>query len=172
MRGRRLSALWRHPLQALGWALVASLIGLAVNAARPKGLPLVAPFSYAQDCPEKLVLTSPRVEAKLALRLSRALPKKVLFVDARPKELFATKHHAGARSLPYSFITPFQARDAAPLRALTHIFVYCDSPEDRLAGLQAELMRKAGLSQVRTIIGGLAALEGQSASSEPARGGR
>lgn len=158
-QGVRLRPWWRPPLIALLWALGASGLGLAFNAIRPQGLPLVAPFSYDHDCEEKLVLTSPRVAASVARRFAKKLQGKVLFIDARPAELFAEKHHRGARSIPYSFIAPFSPRDAAPLARYEHIFVYCDSPGDRLALLQAELMRKAGLEQVRTIIGGLAALD-------------
>ncbi|MBW2734487.1 MAG: hypothetical protein JRH20_19040 [Deltaproteobacteria bacterium] len=167
---RDVNALWRYPLISLGWVLSASVLGWGVNAARRASLPLVAPFSYAHDCPEKFVLSSPQVAAKLALRLAQKQPGEVLFVDARPTELFSADHPPGARSIPYSFITPFGAGAAAPLRAYKHIFLYCDSPKDRLAGLQAELMRKAGLSQVRTIKGGLAALRGASPSTRPTRG--
>lgn len=150
-------------LLALAWTAGAFGLGLAVNALRAKPLPWTAPFPYEHDCPEKLELSTPVVDAARCWKLAqskrlREQGKRVVFVDARPEEAFAVTHLKGARSFPYSFISPFSADDAKALHAFSHVFVYCDSPGDKLAGLQAELMRKAGLNNVKVVRGGFAAL--------------
>lgn len=150
-------------LLALAWTGGAFGLGLALNAIRAKSLPWTAPFPYEHDCPEKLELSMPVVDAERCWKLAqskrlRDLGKRVVFVDARPEEAFALDHLKAARSFPYSFIAPFSPDDAKALHAFSHIFVYCDSPGDKLAGLQAELMRKAGLKNVKVVQGGFAAL--------------
>ncbi len=154
----RLPRLLAVPLQALAVCLGLALIGLGVNAARPGGLRLVAPFPYAQECPDKAaqVPLGPSLEASTALSLLAAPGARLL--DARPAEDYAASHVAAARSLPYSFVSPPGEAEAAELRPLAHVLVYCDSPGDRLAGLLADQLRGLGLRRVRVVKGGLDAL--------------
>ncbi|PIE19874.1 MAG: hypothetical protein CSA65_00680 [Proteobacteria bacterium] len=168
MARTRIGATFVTLLAALGWTLAAGGLGLAVNALRGVGrggLPWVAPFPYEHDCPEKLALDTPTIAAPRAWKLlgSKRVrgpegSRDVALVDARPEEAFSEAHLRGARSYPYSFVTPFSKADAAKLKGFAHVFVYCDSPGDRLAGVQAELMRRAGLSRVKVVKGGFAAL--------------
>jgi rhodanese-related sulfurtransferase len=149
----RLPPILSVPLGALLVSVVASGIGLAVNAARPGGIPVVAPFPYQQDCPEKLeVPEGPTVTAGQAAGLQGAAG--VLFVDARPAEVFAAGHIDGARSIPFSFITPPGPETAAKLKKHEHLIVYCDSPGDKLAGLLAAKLRDLGLTRVKVLRGG------------------
>lgn len=155
-------------LSALSWTLAAGALGLGVNALRgveAGALPWVAPFPYEHDCPEKLALDTPTITAPRAWKLLNSKrvrgpdgSRDVALIDARPEEAFAEAHLRGARSFPYSFVTPFSKADAAKLQRFAHIFIYCDSPGDRLAGVQADLMRKAGLTRVKVVKGGFAAL--------------
>jgi rhodanese-related sulfurtransferase len=161
---------------ALGWTLAATGLGLAVNALRDKGLPWVAPFPYEHDCPEKLALDTPTIGAARAWKLlgsARVLgpggSRGVALIDARPEEAFTEAHLRGARSFPYSFVTPFSKADAAKLGRFAHVFVYCDSPGDRLAGVQAELMRKVGLTRVKVVKGGFAALASAAGATDVIR---
>jgi rhodanese-related sulfurtransferase len=153
---------------SLLWTSAASGVGLLYNSLRAKGIPLVAPFAYDHDCPEKLDNSSATIDAKRALALAQSKRVKdargrrgAVLVDARPLELFKKEHAPKARSFPYSFVTPFSKKDAAKLAAYAHVFVYCDSPEDRLANVQAAQMKKQGLDQVKVVIGGLDALLGR-----------
>jgi len=167
MTRRRLLAAIVVVLTASLWALGATGLGLAVNSLRGASrLPLVAPFPYEHDCPEKLDLTTSTIDAVSAWRLSQSHrvrgpqgARGVVLIDARPGEDFAITHIRGARSYPYSFVTPFSKRDAAKLKAFVHVFVYGDSPGDRLAGIQAEIMKRAGLDRIKVVSGGLSALE-------------
>ena len=81
-----------------------------------------------------------------------------LGMHARPAVLFGRGHVPGARSIPYSFVTPLTAAGAKALNAYRAIFVYCDSPGDRLASLLAAQMRERGLRQASVVSGGWAAL--------------
>lgn len=146
--------------------LMASVFALALNSIRSKGIELIAPFSYEHDCPEKLVITSPRVEVKKIIRSIKSLSKEIALVDARPKELFDAKHIKGALNYPYSFIQPFSQRDALVFKKKKYTFVYCDSPHERLAGVQAELMKKMGVKGVKIVVGGLASLIAEGAQFE------
>jgi rhodanese-related sulfurtransferase len=149
----RLPLLLSVPLGAVLISAAASGIGLAVNAARSGGIPVVAPFPYQQDCPEKLsVPEGPTVGAEQAARLLHA--QGVLFIDARPAEAFAAGHIDGARSIPFSFISPPGPGTAAELKKHGHLIVYCDSPGDKLAGLLAASLRDLGLRRVKVLRGG------------------
>jgi rhodanese-related sulfurtransferase len=156
----RTSPVWRALttcLAALGLVLGASALGLAVNALRPSGsVPLIAPFPFEQDCPDKsLGVSAPVVKPAQALALvGRA---GVVFVDARPREAYDEGHLPGAASIPYSFVTPVDAVAAAPLLKAVLVVVYCDSPGDKLAGMLIEQLREAGLKDPKLLEGGLPA---------------
>jgi len=139
------------PLVALVICAAASGLGLAVNAVRPGGIPLVAPFPYEQDCPDKTIVEGDAIAVQRALALPAS---QRLFVDARPEEAFRAGHIPGARSVPFSFLTPVDRTTAAELGRRPHTIVYCDSPGDRLAGLLAQQLRDAGLKRVLVLQGG------------------
>jgi rhodanese-related sulfurtransferase len=149
-RAGRLSPWIATPLLCVAVCLGASALGLAVNHLRPRGLRLVAAFPYEQDCPDKVQL-GPTVTVEQARRL--IADKRVLFLDARPREDFDHVHIPSARSLPYGFEPP-SAADVASLRPYAQLVVYCDSPEDRLAAMLAEKLRQLGLPRVSVLQGG------------------
>ncbi|MCC6748083.1 MAG: rhodanese-like domain-containing protein [Deltaproteobacteria bacterium] len=140
-------------LVALGWTVGSTGVGLTVNALRGDGLAVVAPFPYELDCPDKLKSDASPIAAAEARSLLAA--GRALLVDARPAEDFAAGHLPGARSLPYSFVTPLTAEGLGSLPRDRVWLVYCDTPGDRLAALQAEQMRRAGHVAVRVLAGGL-----------------
>ncbi len=159
----------RRILVTLGLAslfvLGASLLGLGVNALRRDRLPLRAPFPYEQDCADKGVKGAGAGATTISVAEARALLGRpgVLFLDARPAEEASVRPLPGARSLPYSFVTPPDAKQLAGLRAYRELVVYCDSPEDRLAKLLADQLRAEGLAGVRVLVGGHAAWHGAGA---------
>ncbi len=155
-------------LGALLVTLAGSAMGLAVNALRPARIPLVAPFPYEQDCPDKVqVQDGPTLSGTAAVRLVGA--PDVLFIDARPDEAFSAGHIEGARSIPFSFISPVSRDQAAVLRQAKHLVVYCDSPGDRLAGLLAQQLRELKLSAVKVLQGGYAAYRDAARKMEAGR---
>lgn len=145
----------RAVVGALVITLCGSALGFAVNALRPAGIPVIAPFPYQQDCPDKVAVpTGPTVTGAQALTLVRA--GRALLVDARPAEAFAAGHAPGAVSLPFSFIAPPADDRLATLRGRGALLVYDDSPGDKLAGLLAGQLRESGLADVKVVSGGLA----------------
>jgi rhodanese-related sulfurtransferase len=155
--GRSGMKLGRALLGALSITVCGSALGLAVNAVRPAGIPLVAPFPYQQDCPDKLeVPEGPTVTGAQAVAFARS--RRALFVDARPAEAFSAGHIPQARSLPFSFIAAPGTGVVAELgKTGRPVICYCDSPGDKLAGLLAGQLREAGLGGVKVLSGGLAA---------------
>lgn len=155
----------RNVLFALLWVLGSGALGLLVNHLRSDGIPFITPFPIEQDCPEKLPPGSSTVSAKQALSLAKSTSlqdtqgrRGVIFVDAREATRYAAGHLPGALNFPYSFVTPFTAEDGRKLAAYVHVFVYCDTPKARMAQVQAAQMGEAGLSTVKVVTGGWAAL--------------
>ncbi len=136
------------------WLLVPMLIGMCFNSLRSSGIPLIAPFSYEGDCPEKWVIRSPTIGIDQLTSAKPKAAKATLFVDARAADAYARGHLKNARSIPYSFVDPVDQQRAAKLKKWRLIIVYCDSPGDKLAGLLAEQMRKMQLRQVQVLRGG------------------
>jgi len=156
----------RTAVGALLITLCGSALGLAVNALRPAGIPLVAPFPYQQDCPDKVAVPAgPTVSGAQARALVRA--GRALLVDARPADAFAAEHAPGAVSLPFSFIAPPAADRLATLRGHGALLVYDDSPGDKLAGLLAAQLRESGLGDVKVLSGGLAAYRAAPRGAKP-----
>ncbi|MCB9557411.1 MAG: rhodanese-like domain-containing protein [Deltaproteobacteria bacterium] len=142
--------------QAALISVLAGGIGLLINLTRTEALPWVAPFPYRVDCPEKLDPGAPTIDARHALPLLRT--GRYLWVDARPSEDFARDALPGARSLPLSITTPVTAADISDWKRFDAVIVYCDSPGEGLARLLAGQLRAAGLTRVKVLLGGLAAL--------------
>ena len=154
----------RTTIAALALACSFAAAGLGFNALRTTGLPLVAPFPYQQDCAEKID-RSPMISASAARRLIG--DREVLLIDARPLLDFEQAHLPGARSMPFSFVNPVDARGAEALKKHRLVIVYCDSPEDRLASLLAAQLRQAGVPQVKVLVGGIAGFDRRERARDP-----
>jgi rhodanese-related sulfurtransferase len=150
-------------VRSVALAAAAAAAGLAFNAARPAGIPLVASDGYYDNkvfvpCPE--VLTEP--EAVAPGRVLKWNPDRLLVVDARDEEAFLAGNHPGSVSFPYSVLfSPAESEvRALAERAGKRTIVVCGDPEIESGRLLAADLMEAGLDQVYYVEGGCAALMG------------
>ena len=153
----------RTSIAALALASSFAAAGLAFNALRAAGLPLIAPFPYQQDCAEKID-RSPTISAAEARRIIG--DPGVVLIDARPLVDFEQRHLPGARSMPFSFVTPIGASEVGGLKKRRLVVVYCDSPEDRLASLMAAQLHQAGVPRVKVLVGGIDGFDARPGTEE------
>jgi hypothetical protein len=95
---------WRRVIvEATAVAVVATVVGLTVNTARPSGLPLIAgePYQTLVPCPEPggPVRPVPADHPELTA-------KSTFVVDARSSAEFSRRHLPGAVNLPYDWLDP------------------------------------------------------------------
>ncbi len=127
--GARLQPFRRALLEAASVALIGALAGLAVNALRADGLPLVAraPYQILVPCPEP----GGPVEA-LDAGAPEISSERSFLVDARPSEEFNRHHIPGAVNIPYDWLDPVPDDTLADLArsiaasGATRVVVYGD----------------------------------------------
>ena len=147
----------------------AVLIAVVTNAVRADGIPLVT------DIPYEIFSACKDAEAESAAVSDTAALKNAddtLFVDVRPKARFDAERVAGAVNLPYSALFGASADDVENVRKsasdgkIKSIVVYgtfreldSEALEVDLAKPAAEQLVESGMSNVRHIEGGLAAMK-------------
>ncbi len=140
-----------------------SAVALAVNAARPDGLPLVAGTAYETlvPCPEPGGEVAGIASEDEALRSKRSF-----FVDARPPADYRDWHLPAAVNVPFDWLdpTPAQvldrlARDVAASRA-TRVVVYGDGGRPDSGEYLAKELFRRGIRHVSFVVGGAPALRG------------
>ena len=138
--------------------VLASGAGLAFNALRPSGgVPLVAtePHEILRPCPETRGSAEPL--AAPALRLDQP---GLLLLDGRSVDEFRAWHVAGARSLPFDYLTPVArdtVRDLLKLRP-RRVVVYGDGDSPDSGEQLARQIAGEGLRNVFFVRGGAPAL--------------
>jgi rhodanese-related sulfurtransferase len=130
---------------------VAGAIGLLVNRLRPDRLPLVAAWSPTAQ------LTLPSGD-NLMIPLQEAedlfLKQTALFLDARPRELYARGHIQGARSLPWEEFDANSAELIAAVSKDTPIITYCEGDACGLSKELAMALLGKGYGRVRVLVDG------------------
>ena len=158
MNGSTSSAFGRRILasgtrQALLLGLLAAALALSFNALRPRGgIALVTDWSAAARLKDAS-------GASLVLSLEQAHAffesGQALFVDARPAELYAEGHIAGALNVPWQrvdeHIGEFLQRVPDPE---TRIVTYCDGESCELSEELARMLQQMGYRQVHVIVNG------------------
>jgi rhodanese-related sulfurtransferase len=150
--------------EATAVALAASLLALAVNAARPAGLPLVAraPYEVLVPCPEPGGPVA-------ALEPGAAAPgsARTFLIDARDGAAYAAGHLPGAVNVPYDWLDPIPettlrelARSIAASRA-TRVIVYGDGGRPDSGEHLGREISGRGIRNVAFVRGGAAALLGE-----------
>ena len=145
-------------------AAVFAALGLAVNAVRPTGLPLVArtPYETLVPCPEP----GGPVEA-VAADDPVLGDERTFVVDARAPEAFARGHLPGAVNLPYDWLDPVPetrlgqlATAIAASRART-VVVYGDGGRPDSGEHLGREISGRGIKNVHFVAGGAPALLGE-----------
>jgi rhodanese-related sulfurtransferase len=140
-------------MRALIVLMFSTGLAFTVNALRSQGLPLVAPFPPEYQCPS---LTPAGRPLKVAQALKSNIPgqKDVVFVDARPRELFEIGHIKGAIDVPYSFIEPTPKEIIDRLKRFRTVIIYCNTKDSEESKLMAGELSQAGVERVFYLEGG------------------
>jgi hypothetical protein len=150
--------------EAAAVALAASALALAVNAARPGGLRLVArsPYEVLVPCPEPGGPVT-------ALEPGEAAPgsARTFVIDARDSAAFAAGHVPGAINVPYDWLDPIPettlhelARSIAASRA-ARVVVYGDGGRPDSGEHLGREISGRGIRNVAFVRGGAGALRGE-----------
>ncbi len=118
-------------------------IAAATNAIRSDGIPLVT------DIPYEIMVPCPDSEAdSQAANVSDLVNNdKVLFVDARPKEIFEAEHVEGAINVPYSALFGAAKEDIekvaaeAKAKGATKVVVYGEYEDPEVPGEMVDFGR-------------------------------
>jgi hypothetical protein len=152
-------------LEACLIAVICSAIGIAVNAARPAGIPLVArvPYETLVPCPE------PGGEAAPVAPTDPRLGEPTCFVvDARSHEEASRWRFAGATVVPYDYLDPTPPETLRELaRAIASsgarkVVVYGDGDRPDTGELLAREIAGHGIHNVGFVAGGAPALRAAS----------
>jgi hypothetical protein len=151
-------------VEAVVVSALASALGLAVNAVRPDGLPLVArtPYQILVPCPEP----GGPVEA-IAADDAVLDSDRTFLVDARPEPEYRRGHLPGAVNLPYDWLDPVPEADLRELAeaiaasGATRVAVYGDGGRPDSGEHLGREISGRGIKNVGYITGGArAVLEG------------
>ncbi len=130
-----------------------SLLGVAVNAVRPGGIPLVATEEYEVfvPCPEPLgeVEGIPPGDPRLQDR-------RTLVVDARDPSAFAEWHLPGARSIPFDYLegVPGEVVRRVASSGAAQVVVYGDGEDPDSGREMARELAGRGVRNVFYVEGG------------------
>jgi predicted sulfurtransferase len=148
-------------LEALGIAAAAAVVGFAVNAVRPNGLPLIASAHYETlvPCPE------PGGEVKaVEAREARAGQTRTLLIDARQVREFGAGHMPGAVNVPYDWLDPTPETQLSALArtiassGATRVLVYGDGGRPDSGEYLAREISARGIKNASFVRGGAPAL--------------
>lgn len=146
-----------RPLDCVLILLFALTLGMLFNFAGPQGIPLVQESVLHSDFP-----TVTAAEAKKLIE-----DKNAVTVDARPKELYARKHIPGALSVPLSLFDIIYMMKLSKIDSQRPMIVY-GRTVSRLYDVEAaRLLKKRDHEDVRVLVGGTAAWEGEGYGVEP-----
>ncbi len=114
----------------LAFAITAgsAAIAIATNAVRPSGIPLVTDIPYEIFAPCKD--SEAEAKAASAAELAGTSGGVVLYIDARPAEMFEAEHIEGSINVPYSALFGAKPEDVekvkttAQAKKATKIVVY------------------------------------------------
>lgn len=141
-------------------AAVSAAVGLAFNAARPGGIPIIAdrPYEIFVPCPEPLGEVDP-VEAAEAVKASSS--GKALLVDAGSPDDFRSWHPRGAINIPFDYIEPVGARDVRRVASsgAGRVIVYGDGADPDSGRELARELAGRGIRNVAFVQGGVQALK-------------
>ena len=141
---------WAQALrQSLSLLLVATAVGLGVNALRPDRLPLVADWSLTAQ-----LSSVPGGEASvITLEEAQMLyfGQQAVFLDARTAEAFQAGHIEGARNLAWEAFDELYPEVMANISTDAVIITYCDGETCSLSKDLALALIAKGFQQARVL---------------------
>jgi len=156
----------RSLLQSVGIIIISGALGIAVNALRAEGIPLVERWQE-KVLNQQLTGGLPAVSLKQVKEAYKS--GTALFVDAREQEFFEQGHIPGAVSLPVREFDLVFPRLEEQIRAAPRVITYCDGASCEMSVELTEKLLFAGLEYVEIFTGGIQQWQG---AGEPIEEGR
>jgi rhodanese-related sulfurtransferase len=156
----------RSLLQSIGIIIIAGALGIAVNAFRAEGIPLVERWQE-KVLNEQLTGGLPAVSLQQVKEAYKS--GEALLVDARDPELFEQGHIPGAVSLPVRDFDSVFPRLEEQLRAAPRVITYCDGASCEMSVELTEKLLFAGVDWVEIFTGGMQQWQG---AGQPIEEGR
>ena len=147
----------RSLLQSIGIIIISGALGIAVNAFRAEGIPLVERWQE-KVLNEQLTGGLPAVSLKQVKEAYRS--GNALFVDARDSEFFEQGHIPGALSLPVRDFDSVFPKLEKQLRAAPRVITYCDGASCEMSVELTEKLLFAGLAYIEIFTGGIQQWQG------------
>ncbi len=161
-----MSRMKRSLLQSIGIIIVSGALGIAVNAFRAEGIPLVERWQE-KVLNEQLTGGLPSVSLKQVKEAYKS--GDALLVDARDPEFFEQGHIPGAVSLPVRDFDSVFPRLEEQLRAAPRVITYCDGASCEMSVELTEKLLFAGVDWVEIFTGGMQQWQG---AGQPIEEGR
>ena len=156
----------RSLLQSIGIVILSGALGIAVNALRAEGIPLVERWQE-KVLNEQLTGGLPAVSLKQAKEAHES--GDALFVDARDPEFFEQGHIPGAVSLPVRDFESVFPRLKEKLRAAPRVITYCDGASCEMSVELTEKLLFADIEYIEIFTGGIQQWQG---AGQPVVAGR
>jgi len=149
----------------LALMLVATLVGIAVNAARPNGVALIqsgAPVATASHQKpaagaDSASATAPLPEGAISVDEMKAILDAGVasIIDARSDTEYAEGHIPGAINVPHDRLPEFIEMLTGTVATDAEVIVYCRSLTCDFSDLLATEMKILGYNNVRVFAGGM-----------------
>ena len=139
--------------------VVASAVGIGVNAVRPHGLPLIqhgeAVSTVQHGQADSTAAETPAPGAISLEEMKRLFDSHgATIIDARSTDEYAEGHIPGAINIPHDRIPEFQDVLNREVANTDHIVCYCRGPECDFADLLATELKIIGYADVSVFSGG------------------
>ena len=156
----------RSLLQSIGIIIISGALGIAVNAFRAEGIPLMERWQE-KVLNEQLTGGLPAVSLKQVKEAYKS--GAALLVDARDPEFFERGHIPGAVSFPVRDFDSVFPRLEEQLRAAPRVNTYCDGASCEMSVELTEKLLFAGLEYIEIFTGGIKQWQG---AGQPIEEGR
>jgi rhodanese-related sulfurtransferase len=139
--------------------VVAAAVGVAVNVARPDGIPLIqkgAVVATAQHGEVDSTTTAQLAEGAISVGQMKAIfdAGTSVIIDARSTEEYEEGHIPGSINIPHDRIPEFMNVLSGEVSNDAHIVCYCKSPSCDFSDLLATELKVIGYTDVSIFSGG------------------
>jgi len=155
-----MNAFFRELAGGVALMVVAALLGIGVNAVRPRGLPLIQKGEVVSTAQHGVVDTTTTFvpTAKGAISIDEMKKqfdsKTAVILDARSPEEYEEGHIPGSINIPHDRIPEFQDVLNREVSTDAHVICYCRSPSCDFSDLLATELKIIGWQDVSVFSGG------------------